>query len=338
MSERKETDVALALTAQQKRQLAEMPPENQEVALRMLQLTAAVNDVAIKAAYNLGLLVERLTDDDQSVPQVAAFLNVDPNKLYAYRAVVKEFELETVLSWSSKPMASGNLMTTAHWIALARISGTEQRNRMLNRIIKESLSARDVEQLIKTGEFARRRNASAGAGRKPGVPSTLAGALQKFMLLHQTTVNFSPVMNESVFASIDSLTPDDVSPVLVTRLEVIDNLLAREVEALTNDRASVQRLLQKAKSCLAADTKDKEDAAEPAKGKKATKEPVKEPAKGKKATKEPVKEPAKAEKGAKEPAKGKKASKEPAKGKKGGKEPAKGKKGAKESELVGAAS
>lgn len=247
----------LVLSSRQRSLLSEMDSATREIACQMLSLHVAVNKLGTQAAYQMGAFVDKLTSDDgqhdqQSVRQVAAFLNVDESLLYSYRALVKQFDLETVVEWSTKPMSDNTLISLSHWIALTRVKGEAEQRRLLNRVIKESLSARELHDLIRSGEVATRRTAAAGAGRKPRTPTSLGGGLQTYFGVLQRAANLHPVIQESVFARTPDMTEEDVNPVLVTRLQALEALLQREEEAVKQDRKSVQQMLARAQQLLAA--------------------------------------------------------------------------------------
>lgn len=166
-----------------------------------------------------------------AVELLAAYHGRPATVLYALRDFAASFDREFVADWSGREMKEGGFMTERHWMCLRQVAKREKQEKLLHRVINDSLSAADLERIIR-GEGIEKKNIRTGY-RKPSQPTSPLAGLQKFAGLTNTLINYEEQIAEtSIFTAIDEMAPDDVN----------ESLLSRLVDTATKVRKASERL------------------------------------------------------------------------------------------------
>lgn len=256
-----------------------MTPATQEVAREFDGKIQTTSVGVIMNAYKMGARVAAIVENeaeygDNAVNLLAGYLNIPGGEtvLYMYMNIAKAVDKDFIKAKSSIAMANGQYLTLSHWVQLAKLEDPKNRDSLLEKVYKKSLSARDLEVEIRAGVGGKTKNARQG-GRKPKAPSSAAVGLQQVFALGNKYTRFTEIADVSVFDALDELEPDKVTGVLVERaekaLEITRDVATKAADAAGRLEGNISRL----KDVLAAAEK-KADAGEDA-------EPEEKPAKKK---------------------------------------------------------
>jgi len=211
-----------------------------------------------------------------AVKQLSLYLGIPGGEttLYNLRNFAQEFDKEFVRQWTSKSMAGGGHLAMAHWFQIMKLKSKEKQEKLLNRTLKESWSANDLEKEVRAGSGGKTKNVRGG-GRKPQTPTSPMAGLQKAFSVAQQLNRLEPVLLESVFDKIDSLEPDKVTDTLLEKLETTRDQVAETQETsgemLTHLEKNIKRvtkILEKQKAAAEEAGDEDEDAGEEAPKKK----------------------------------------------------------------------
>jgi hypothetical protein len=217
----------------------EMTPATQEVARRWGGLLSKGAGVMVRVHYMIGSEIPQILADEAkygsgAVKQLAEYHNIPggATTLYKLRNFAQEFTIEFVDEWTSRPMANGRHMEVSHWFEIMKLRDRAAQEKMLERVIKHSLSAKELEREVRSGEAGKTKNARHG-GRLPTVPTNPVVGLQKAFDLAQRFNNYEAAAEEAVFGTIKELEPDRITEGLLEKLQQV--------------REEVQEMLDRAK-------------------------------------------------------------------------------------------
>jgi hypothetical protein len=203
--------------------LQSMNKPTREVALKLAEKFDKCASAIILSQYQAGTYIATVIEEESTyganaVKQLAAYLNPPGGETYLYnlKNFATKFEESYVRDMSSKSLPNGGHLSLQHWLALTKLSEQEDREKMMRRVFKESLSAAEVDNEIKAGAGGK-RNARQG-GRKPGVPTSPLAGLQKCFAISQQLNRFETVMEEAVFDAIDEADAEKVTKGLLDKL------------------------------------------------------------------------------------------------------------------------
>lgn len=242
-----------------------MTPATQEVAKEFEGKVGNAATGIIVLQYSLGARVKAIVDDEGTygsgaVKQLAEYLAVKGGESYLYSLMnfSATFEKDFVKQKSSVAMANGEHLTVTHWLQLMKISEEKAREKMLDRVYRESLSANDLEKEIRAGAGGKTKNARQG-GRKPKTPSNPMVGLQGIFALSNKFVRFEEVAATAVFDALDEIEPDKVTDNLVEKAEKALEIVETTVEKATEMKDRLETNISRLKEVL---EKKGEEAAE----------------------------------------------------------------------------
>jgi hypothetical protein len=228
------------LTVQQREIIFEdMDAVTQEAAqlgLGKIKTGAAVN---VLVAYDLGAIVDTVyeaehLDDKQKkdeITKLSAYWN-QPNlnrqTLYDLRNVSATFDREFVKAQVEERMSNGNYLTWSHFKELQKIGGEKRQLSTLKKIRQHCWSANELALELQGKKQA---EVKRSGGRKPTLPKTPNGMLQKLFTSIQQTDNYVSAITEPVQSLFMEMPAEDYDEQFV---ENIDNTLARMEEATTH--------------------------------------------------------------------------------------------------------
>lgn len=202
-----------------------MTPELRDVAQECERQIAKTAGSVIMLQYQIGARVLAVANDEQTygpnaVQQLADYLGVRGGASYLYSLMnfARVFEADYVRTRSLRPMANGEHVTVSHWLQLMKIEDPQSRERMLERVYREALSANDLEREIRAGVAGPTRHTRQG-GRRPKVPTNPVVGLQSVCEAANRLVRFEEAAEKAVFDALDEIAPDRVTDALLARAE-----------------------------------------------------------------------------------------------------------------------
>jgi len=249
-----------------------MSPALQEVAKTFEEKLGKGATAIVVIMYDMGSRLKEVVDDEGTygsgaVKQLADYHGIPGGEtmLYGMMNLSKAFDKEYVKTNSLRPMANGHYMTLGHWLHLMKIQDDTKREKMLERVLRESISANDLEKEIRAGAAGGTKNARQG-GRKPKAPSSPIMGLQKTFELANKFVRWDDVAQTAVFDNIDEMEPDKVTDNLLakakTTLEMVEKVGETAESMKTHLEANIERIekVLESKAENAAEEYDEEEA------------------------------------------------------------------------------
>lgn len=247
------TTVVAPIEKQRLAAFKKMPAALQEVAQDFEQKLGRGASGVIMIQYNMGSRIADVLSDvakygSGAVAQLAAYLPIPGSTQKSKETLLRnlktfsdKFTKEYVQEWSVKPMADGRFLELSHWLQLMKVQEKKDQEKMLNRIMKQSLSANDLEKEIRAG-IVKTSNSRQG-GRKPKTPSSAIAGLQATFTMAQKLNNYVEVFDEKVAQAINDMDEDDVTEALAANL-------AKTVEVLGRTAEEAVEMKEKAEGCL----------------------------------------------------------------------------------------
>ena len=249
-----------------------MSPALQEIAKTFDEKLAKGATVIVVTMYDMGARLKEVVDDEGTygsgaVKQLAEYHGISGGEtaLYAMMNFAKSFDKDYVKTNSLRPMANGHYMTLGHWLQLMKIQDDAKREKMLEKVLRESVSANDLEKEIRAGASGGTKNARQG-GRKPKAPTSPIMGLQKTFELANKFVRWDDVAQKSVFDNIDEMEPDKVTDNLLakakTTLEMVEKVGETAASMKEHLESNIERIEQvlETKAESAAEEYDEEEA------------------------------------------------------------------------------
>lgn len=202
--------------------LKEMTPACRKVAEDFDTKMSKSAQGVIMISYDMGSRLREVVENEgeygsKAVETLAAYLNVKggATTLYGLRDFAESFDREFVKANSVKPMANGDYLTLQHWSQLRKIAEQKDREKLLNRVFKESLSANELEKEVRAGSKTKH---SRQGGRKPGIPTSVLAGVQQTLSIGNKFVNLEDVVEKHVFDKIDEMPADQINDTLLEKL------------------------------------------------------------------------------------------------------------------------
>lgn len=246
---------------QKKRQqvLQEMTPALKKVAANFdTKMTkAAVGNLTI--AYNIGKIVTNVLASEtkygaNAVEQLAAYMGHgwSATKLYAYRDLASEYTEAKIKQLARAKMADGGHVTVSHCLAIIKVKGKAERQKLWRRAFDEGLSAESLKMEIAATE--EKRNTRSG-GRKPSVPKSVMGGAQEIFNLGQKINNKFEIWDEHVTGEVMQKPATEINDALVEKLSAAESQLESMEDKLMTYRPKLQKAIDRAQKILAENKK-----------------------------------------------------------------------------------
>lgn len=242
-----------------------MTPATQEIAKKYEGKISQAATGLIVIQYGLGAEVKAVMDDEgtygnSAVEQLSVYLGVKGGAtyLYALKNFSETFDKDYVKQKSAILLANGDAITIGHWLQLMKLSEDKAREKLLDRVYKESMSANDLAKEIQAGAAGTTKNARQG-GRKPKTPSNLMVGLQGLFALSNKFVRFEEVAEKAVFDAMDEIEPDRVTEAMVEKTETTIGQMETMIEKATEAKERLEKGLDRMKEVI---EKKAEDAAD----------------------------------------------------------------------------
>lgn len=236
--------------------------------------------------YDLGARLKKVYADEatygsNAAEQLAAYWAIPggATTLYHMKNIAERFDRDFVGEQSSKEMADGSRLTFNHWIKLSQIKDEKYVEPLLKKCFDKSYTVKDLEAAIVEIGAEKTTKRAAGAGRKQSTPKSPIAGLQKVFSQAQSFSNFVPVLEKSVFSTIDTMSPDSVDDILLKRLQDTAKQVTKMRDGADATLKHIEKNIERVERVL---LKKKEKAATAAKEEKAEKKEAKAKKKGKK--------------------------------------------------------
>ncbi|MCI0420755.1 MAG: hypothetical protein L0312_16265 [Acidobacteria bacterium] len=239
--------------------LKQMTPAGQEVAKDLESRMSRTAQGLVVVHYDMGARVRDVLNNKNHeetygtkfVAQLADYLALPGGEhhLYDLRNFSSAFDRDYIKTNSARCMSNGGYLSLGHWLGLMRLEEQRDREKLLNRIFKESFTVNQLEMEIRASG-AKTRNVRQG-GRKPAVPTSAMAGLQKAFSLGQSFFNFRSVMEKSVFDRIDEMPPDEVNPQLLVKLKSTRDTITKADEAAQSILKRLDENIDRAERVLA---------------------------------------------------------------------------------------
>ena len=213
-------EVATASVAKERLKVYKaMTPALQEIAKDLETKVGDQTSSYVLFFHRIGTQLKTVVEDEatygsKAVDQLAAYMGYSNNtKLYGIMQFAEVIDRETVKTKAAVPMSNGQLMSLQHWINLSRVHEDKKRDKLIERVLKESLSALDIEAEVRATSAG--KNARSG-GRKPVVSSNPVVGLQKIYKLDNTLARFAEVTG-GIFDQLDEMTAELVNDNMIEK-------------------------------------------------------------------------------------------------------------------------
>ena len=238
------------LTVQERELVFEEMSEVTQIAATegMKKLKAGVQ-VSVLIPYDLGTIIntvleaEHLNDSQKKdeLRKLAVYWN-QPNMtlttLYDLRNVAISFDRDFINAQVQEPMANGNYITWSHFKELQKIGNETKQLTILNKVRQQSWSSNELAFEL---QGKKQNQVKRTGGRKPTLPKTATGMLQKLYTTVQQADNFIDAVTEPLTTTFMEIPPDAVDEVFVGSLEDTQTKL----DALAENIKSAKKYLTK---------------------------------------------------------------------------------------------
>lgn len=240
--------VSNELTVQEREVIFEdMDKVTQEAATEGVEKVKAGYQAALLISYDLGALVNRVyeaehlneTQRKQEIKKLAAYWNqpnMGPSTLYDLRNVAAAFDREFLLEQSKEKMSNGNFLTWSHFKELQKVNSEKRQLSILKKIRQHSWSANELALELQGKKEAETKRSG---GRKPTLPKTPNGMLQKLFTSIQSADNYVTAVSEPLGGLFLEMPPSEVDEQFVDN---IDNTLARIEETAEHLKETEKKL------------------------------------------------------------------------------------------------
>ena len=205
----------------------EMSEITQHAATEGMKKLKAGVQVSVLIPYDLGTIIntvleaEHLNDSQKKdeLRKLAVYWN-QPNMtlttLYDLRNVAISFDRDFINAQVQEPMVNGNYITWSHFKELQKIGNETKQLTILNKVRQQSWSSNELAFEM---QGKKQNQVKRSGGRKPTLPKTATGMLQKLYTTVQQADNFIDAVTEPLTTTFMEIPPDAVDEVFVGSLE-----------------------------------------------------------------------------------------------------------------------
>lgn len=251
--------MSTALAQTRAKLLKQMTPATAKAAEELsVKYGKAANGV-VMIQYDVGTRLAQIAAAEaeygsNAVAQLADYLCVPGGETGAYSLIrfATTFEKKYVATQMENPMMSGDHLTTQHWIVLSRLADEGNRDKMLKRVLKDSLSANDLEKEIRSGVAGGKAHGNRQGGRNPKVPSNPIVALQRTYELGNKFCRWETQVTGGMITAFDELEPEKITKEALTSAKKTDDMLAKVAEQAGDMQGKLAGAIERMETVLAA--------------------------------------------------------------------------------------
>jgi hypothetical protein len=217
----------------------------QEIALKLQKELTDSSKKMVIHFYRIGAMVDDVLNDSSNyyganaIAKLETFLNVRAATLRDYRNFARAFpDHQYVVEQQGKLTSTGQTLTVYHWIYAARLEDPLAQKSMIERAIRDGLSANEVLEVI-SGALDR-SGGSSNAGRPVRRPTSPVAGVTKIGKLAAKFGNYmDEVADQYIFNPLDAISPDVVTNNLDS---ILQETGARLQDMLLAAQTAVSRL------------------------------------------------------------------------------------------------
>jgi hypothetical protein len=228
----------------------EMSEVTQQAATEGMKKLKAGVQVSVLIPYDLGTIIntvleaEHLNDSQKKdeLRKLAVYWN-QPNMtlttLYDLRNVAISFDRDFINAQVQEPMVNGNYITWSHFKELQKIGNETKQLTILNKVRQQSWSSNELAFEM---QGKKQNQVKRSGGRKPTLPKTATGMLQKLYTTVQQADNFIDAVTEPLTTTFMEIPPDAVDEVFVGSLEDTQTKLDALAERIKDTKKHLSKV------------------------------------------------------------------------------------------------
>jgi len=203
--------------------------------------------IALVIPYDIGTIVNRVYEAEhlnesqrkQEIKKLAAYWNqpqIGPTTLYDWRNIAAAFDRDFVIAQAEEKMSNGQYLTLSHFKELQKVSNEKRQLTLLKKVRQHCWSANELALELQGKKEA---EVKRSGGRKPTLPRTPNGMLQKLFTSVQAADNYVEAVSEplgGVFLEMPATEVDD------RFVESIDNTMERMDKLTEHVKEAYNRL------------------------------------------------------------------------------------------------
>ena len=242
------------LTVQERELIFEEMNEVTQIAATngMKKLKAGVQ-VSVLIPYDLGTIIntvleaEHLNESQKKdeLRKLAVYWN-QPNMtlttLYDLRNVAVSFDRDFINAQVQEPMTNGNYLTWSHFKELQKIGSESKQLSILKKVRQQSWSSNELAFEL---QGKKQNQVKRSGGRKPTLPKTATGMLQKLYTTVQQADNFIEAVSEPLNTTFMELPPDTVDITFVGNIEDTQGKLDALMESIKATKKQLSKVYKR---------------------------------------------------------------------------------------------
>lgn len=251
--------MSTALATTRAKLLKQMTPATAKAAEELAVKYGKAANGVVMIQYDVGTRLSQIAAAEaeygsNAVAQLADYLRVPGGETGAYSIIrfATTFDKKYVAAQMETPMMSGDHLTTQHWVVLSRLADESNRDKMLKRVLKESLSANDLEKEIRSGAAGNKANGNRQGGRNPKVPSNPIVALQRTYELSNKFCRWETQVTGGMITAFDELEPEKITKDALVSARKTDAILTKVAEQAGDMQGKLAGAIERMETVLAA--------------------------------------------------------------------------------------
>lgn len=242
------------LSKERKAVFDEMTPALQKVAKELDKQMDREARGNLLLNYDQGLMIRQVIEDEaeygsNAVEQLAQFHGRNASELYDLRNITLTWTREEVEEIASETMESGRRLTVMHLRLLNTLKNKRTRDAMQNRVLKESMSARDLANEVKASGGDRHTHHGQG-GRKPSAPKSPLAGVQQIIKAAKGFTNRKEVWEPSVFDELDEIDSDKLTEDVLAQLTEADEVMTAMEQSVMSVHERVRKNKERAERAV----------------------------------------------------------------------------------------
>ncbi len=258
------------MSKRQSNLLAQMDPVTVKAAKEGQKKVLQGSQVKLLVRYELGVLIDKVLQTgngkggadrkrvENQLYLVAQFWGLLPadaddkdrrrqmQTMYDLRNVSTAFDRAFIQAQQEEPMANGALLTWSHFKALQKTDPKGQL-KLLKKVRRSSMSAQELQlEIAGTGTSTVKRQ----GGRKPTLPKTSAGIVQKLKTSVQSSTNYLALAADPLQGQFLELSESDIDEAFVESVQETAVTLDSALKQLSESKKQLKKVLTRSTRVL----------------------------------------------------------------------------------------
>ena len=244
--------------AERRKIVASMPRALASLRSRTISRYVVESRAIIRNRYELGCLVVEIEADPAeygkgAVALLAGSLDLPLSFFYDAALVTKVFTLAEVEDLAGRRLPNSDCLQYEHLLAVARVADGAERAALLDRLLTNPLSVRELVATIRA-KGLRLRSAGRGRGRKPRRPRSPLAAAEDLINSTQRFSQLVELVAQPLCDEIDVMPVSQFDTVLQARVTNVRDELIQLRQAAIDLHSRLSTNLQRVTDALAART------------------------------------------------------------------------------------